>query len=68
MPLIRKITKAQWDNYSPEIQGYVLYIQGALPDSELKDLKCPYLLGSKEAKEFAAGEFNAMLDTQDGEE
>ena len=44
---------------------YACYIQGALPGSELKDLTCPYPNGSKEAKEFAAGEFTAMMDAQE---
>ena len=68
MPPIKLLTKAQWDKLSPRAQGYACYFQGSFPGSELKDLTCPYPNGSKDAKEFAAGEFTAMLDAQDSEE
>lgn len=68
MPPARLTTRAEWDTFSAKVKGYVVYCQGALPGSELKDLKCPYALGSSEAKEYAEGEFTAMMDSQDGEE
>jgi len=68
MPPIKLITKAQWYKLTPRGRGYACYIQGAIPESPLKDVTCPYPLGTKEAKEFAAGEFDAMMDTQDSEE
>jgi hypothetical protein len=68
MPPVKLITKDQWDRLIPRIQGYACYMQGSLPGSELKDVTCPYPIDSREAKEFAAGELNAMMDTQDSEE
>ena len=68
MPPIKLITKATWDKLSPKSQGYVAYWQGSFPGSELKDVTCPYPARSKEGKEYAAGEFTAMLDAQDSEE
>lgn len=68
MPPARLTTKSEWDTFNPKTQGYIVYCQAMLPGSELKDLKCPYALGSPEAKEYAAGEFTAMMDSQDGEE
>ena len=66
MPPIKLITKAQWDELTSRSKGYTCYIQGALLGSELeKDWTGPYPLGSKEAKEFAAGEFTAMMDAQE---
>jgi hypothetical protein len=68
MPPIKLLTKAEWDKLTPIAQGYELYLQGAHPGSELKDVTCPYPQGSQEAREFAAGEFTAMMDAQDSEE
>jgi len=68
MPLVKLITKAEWDKLSPKSQGYACYMQGNLPCSELKDIHSPYPIDSREAKEFAAGEFTAMMDAQDSEE
>ena len=68
MPKAKLITKAEWDELSPISQGRVCYLQGAIPGSELEGLECPYPAGSKEQKDFAAGEFSAMMDAQDSEE
>ena len=68
MPPLKLVTKAQWDKMAPRTQGYVNYCQAMLPGSELKDVACPYPKGSQEAKDYAAGEFTAMLDAQDSEE
>lgn len=68
MPPIKLITKAQWDKMLPTTQGYLCYLQGGLPGSELKAAVCPYRAGTAKAKEFAAGEFAAMLDAQDSED
>lgn len=68
MPPVKLVTKAEWDKFTPRDQGYSLYWQGNLPGSELKDVTCPYPTGSKEQKEFDAGELMAILDVQDGEE
>lgn len=68
MPQIRLLTKAEWDTITPRQQGMACYFQGSLPGSELKDLENPYPIGSEDRKEFAGGEFEAMLDAQDGED
>jgi hypothetical protein len=68
MPPVKLITKTEWDKLSPKDQGYACYMQGALPGSELKDVTCPYPMGTQEARDFASGELNAMMDTQDSEE
>lgn len=68
MPLVKLITKSEWEKMTPRGQGYSSYWQGSLPGSELKDVLCPYPIGSDERKEYAAGEFTAMLDAQDSEE
>lgn len=68
MPPIKLLTKEQWDRLTPRAQGFSAYIQGGLPGSELRDVTCPYAAGTQAAKDYAAGEFTAMLDAQDGEE
>lgn len=68
MPLVKLMTKKGWNELSPWYKGYVLYWQGKLPGSELKNMECPYAPKSQESKEFAAGELQAILDVQDGEE
>jgi hypothetical protein len=68
MPPIKLLTKERWDQLSPRTQGYNYYMQASLPGSELRDAVCPYPQGSKKAREYAAGEFTAMLDVQDGED
>lgn len=68
MPPIKLLTKEQWDRLTPRGQGFSSYLQGNLPGSELKDVVCPYPQGSQQAKDYAAGEFTAMLNAQDGEE
>jgi hypothetical protein len=35
MPLVKLVTKAQWDKLLPRSQGYVLYRQGGIYGSEL---------------------------------
>lgn len=62
------ITKRAWEELTPRSQGYVTYMQSAHPGSELKDVTCPYPIGSNSAKEYAAGEFDAMISVQDSEE
>lgn len=68
MPKANLMTKAMWEKLTPKNKGYVVYWQGNLPGSELKDVVCPYPLDSKERKEYAAGEFEAMMVAQDSEE
>lgn len=61
---INLITKSQWDKLLPYSQGFLSYTQGSFPGSELKELTCPYPARTKEAKDFAAGEFEAMMEAQ----
>lgn len=65
---VKLVAKAEWDAVKPYDQGYILYMQEDLPGSELKGLTNPYALGTKENKLFNEGNFQAMLDVQDGEE
>ena len=68
MPPIKLVTKAQWEKMSARTRGYLGYMQGNFPGSELHGITCPYPKGSQEAKDYAAGEFAAMMDAQDSEE
>jgi hypothetical protein len=68
MPPVKLITKAEWDKLSAKSRGYACYCQGSLPGSELKDLECPYPMGTQEARDFASGEFEAMMEAQDAED
>lgn len=65
---MKLFTKADWDRMSPKSQGYVLYLQAALPDSELKGVTNPYFSHTKQHKDFCEGELQAVLEVQDGEE
>ena len=62
MPYLNLMTKEKWEKLYPRVQGYVAYVQGGLPGSHLKGVVCPYPAGSVEQKEFAAGEFMAIMD------
>ncbi len=68
MPQVKLITKAEWDNLRPRTQGYLSFWQRGLPGSELKNVTCPYPIGSKEAKEYANGEFEGVMEVQNGQE
>ena len=62
------VTKSEWTALKPYAQGYILYMQEELPGSELKGLKNPYKPTSPASQLFDEGNFQAMLDVQDGEE
>jgi hypothetical protein len=62
------ITKEAWEKLSPRSKGYVLYMQGELPGSELKGLNNPYRKGSANAVKFEEGERIAVLEAQDSED
>jgi len=62
------ITLAEWRALPPFRQGYMLYMQGAWPTSELAQAKNPYQEGTSNWTEFRNGEGRAMRDVQDGEE
>lgn len=57
-----------WRNLPPKQQGYILYMQGDLPGSELKGMENPYLVGSIQYGQFQEGERAAVLAAQDSEE
>jgi len=65
---LKLITKEAWGRLSPRSQGYVIYSQAELKESELKGVTNPYCNGSKEWKAFEEGERIACLDAQDSEE
>ena len=62
------VTLAAWRRLTPALQGYVLYMQGARPGSELHGQQCPYGHGTKEHRAFHEGERQAVLVAQDSEE
>jgi len=62
------ITRAEWKKLSPFDQGYVLYMQGAWPTSELAGAKNPYQKDTPDWTDFCHGERRAMLSAQDSEE
>lgn len=62
------ISRDAWQKLSPFDQGFILYMQGAWPTSELADVTNPHAEGSREHAEFCRGEMSAMLEAQDGEE
>lgn len=64
----RLISRDKWLELSPFSQGYVSYMQGEWPTSELKDAKNPYAPGTPKHEEFSRGGWSAMLNVQDGEE
>jgi hypothetical protein len=61
-------TLHEWNNLPPATQGYVLYMQEALPGSELKGQVNPHPPFTIEWQKFRAGELRAVLDAQDSEE
>ena len=64
----RLILRDEWRKLSPYRQGYVLYMQAEWPTSELRGEQNPHSRGTSAWEEFGRGEWNAMLDAQDGEE
>jgi hypothetical protein len=65
----RLMTLEEFLGMSPRAQGYVSYLQGDLPGSELKNHQHnPYEEGSSHSSEFAQGQRQAMLQAQDSED
>lgn len=62
------ISREEWQKLSPHEQGYILYMQGSWPTSELAGEQNPYEAGSAEWIAFHAGAQHATLTAQDGEE
>jgi len=62
------LTRAEWRTLDPREQGFVLYMQGDWPTSELKHERNPYPSGSDKWNAFRIGEQQAVQAAQDGEE
>lgn len=62
------VTLEKYKTLTPFQQGYAIYMQEALPASELKGLQNPYEVLSDNFTDWNRGNFKAMLDVQDGEE
>jgi len=62
------ITLEEWRKLPPFRQGYLLYMQGAWPMSEIMGQQNPYTEGSDEWGAFRQGEQHAVSDVQDSEE
>ena len=62
------ITRAEYDKMPPYRQGFVVYMYGEWPGSELKGLTNPYPEGSTKADLWDRGNFQAMMAAQDSEE
>ena len=66
---IKLVTLAEYKNLKPKLQGYVAYMQGQQPGSELKGHdECPYPAGSPEKAEWDLGQRIGCQDAQDTEE
>lgn len=67
-PIARIVGVVHWSirsKLTPFRQGYLLYMQGAWPMSELKDQRNPYAEDSDEWGAFRQGEQHAMSDVPD---
>lgn len=62
------ISLAEWRKMPPKTQGYALYMQAELPNSELKNQTNPYPEGSAAHRTFEAGVQAAVREAQDSEE
>ena len=62
------VTRAAWRELPPFDQGWLLYMQGSWPTSEIAKAQNPYAKGTAAWSDFQRGAQRAMLNTQDGEE
>lgn len=62
------VTLEKYKTLTPFEQGFVHYMEAALPGSELKELQNPYEVLSDNFTDWNRGNFKAMIDVQDGEE
>lgn len=62
------VSIAEWKTLLPFDQGYLLYMQGEWPTSELGQEKNPYAEGTAQWEKFCEGERRAMMNAQDSEE
>ena len=66
---MKLITLKEFRKLKPIEQGYVSYMQGDLPGSELKDHQAsPYEQGSREHELFRQGQQMGVSQAQDSEE
>jgi hypothetical protein len=62
------VTLEKYKTLTPFEQGFVHYMEEALPGSELKGLQNPYEALSESFTKWNEGNFKAMINVQDGEE
>ena len=63
------ITKEEFKSLTPKKRGYLVYIYGCKKEEpNIPNEENPYLKESKESKQWNEGNYQAMLDVQDGEE
>ena len=63
------VTLKQFEQFSAKAKGYISYMQGNLPGSELKEHQGnPYLEHTKEHAWFEMGQRMAILEAQDDED
>ena len=62
----KALTRKEYDALPPKLQGYATYMQGAWND-EVPNY-CNYRKGSPQRKAFEQGEFEAMLEAQEGDD
>jgi hypothetical protein len=60
-------TKEKYDKATPWEKGYISYMFGAWPNSEIPEGN-PFLVSTPEYEMFKNGEQAAILDAQDSEE
>ncbi len=63
----RLYTKAEFEQMTPRSQGYIQYMQGELPGSELKGVRNPYRRNSMEWLMWQEGAQQACAEAQDSE-
>jgi len=62
------ITRAEYRKLAPRQQGYVAYMQGSLPGSELKKEVNPYRRGTAEYRDWSVGQDAACIEAQEGDD
>lgn len=62
------VTKKAYDVMTPTAQGFVQYMEGDWPGSELKDLTNPYPENSERYHEWNHGQALGAQQAQDSEE
>lgn len=62
------ITRLEWDKLNPTQKGFVVYMQGCLPGSELKGLTNPFIRGSSQWRDYESGGIRAAMCAQEGDD